>query len=179
MTWPEWSWKSRSLPDTDFPCNLDVAFWSRDDRWVLAVESKFCEPFGKSKPGLKLAYVPVDGQSAWGKLGLARCDKLARGIQSGDLGFEYLDAPQLLKHILGLQRKMDTEFCLMYLFYDVQGPAGDSHRTEAARFQKMVYAEVNFGYMTYQQLVHDLKAASGDPVDAPYFTYVKKRYALG
>ena len=85
--------ESQFLTGYGFPANLDVALWSAEDSWVLAVESKFCEPFGPSKKGLKIGYVPVGEDSAWKKIGLDKCDRLARQIQANPEHFGYLDVP--------------------------------------------------------------------------------------
>lgn len=161
-----------------FPCNLDLVLSSPDDDWILAVESKFMEPFGTSKPGLKIGYVPLDGDSAWKKRKLPRCDHIARSIQAEPGLFQYLDVPQLLKHILGLHRKMENRFRLLYLYYDVDGPAGDAHRDEVATFAKMIGDEVDFQSMSYQGLVSRLKSAVAGTKHDAYFAYLRDRYDL-
>jgi hypothetical protein len=82
-----------------FPANLDVAFWSAQDKYVLAIESKFCEAFRASKKqSLKPAYLPAGSDSAWKKRDLIKCDRLARNVQKNPEAFEYLEVNQLLKH---------------------------------------------------------------------------------
>lgn len=161
-----------------FPANLDVVFWSAGDGWALALESKFCEPFGKSKAGLKIGYLPKGKDSAWKKIGLDKCDLLAREIETNPGHFEYLDVPQLEKHILALHKKMRGQFRLMYLFYDVAGPAGEAHRQEAEGFKKAVEGEIDFEWQTYQRLVSGLKDLSNG-AHSEYFEYLSERYRLG
>jgi hypothetical protein len=161
-----------------FPANLDVVLASKADAWLLAIESKFLEPFSKHDPGLKIGYVPEEGDSAWKKIGLTKCDFLARDIQAHPDRFEYLNCPQNLKHILALHKTVSDRFRLLYLFYDVEGLAGDAHRSEAEDFKTAVEREIDFEWMTYQTLVERLKKLSADPADDAYFAYLKTRYRL-
>ena len=161
-----------------FPANLDVVLTSEDQNWLLAIESKFLEPFGNHDPSLKIGYVPVDGDSAWKKMGLTKCDLLARDLQSNPARFEYLNCPQNLKHILALSKGVSNRFRLLYLFYGVEGPVGDAHRAEAEDFKNAVAGEVDFEWMTYQSLVRRLRELSGDSANDGYFEYLKARYQL-
>lgn len=161
-----------------FPANLDVALASEGDKWLLAIESKFLEPFGRHERGLKIGYVPAEGESAWKKIGLVKCDLLARDLQANPDRFQYLNCPQNLKHILALHKKMLGQFRLLYLFYDVEGPAGDEHRAEAEEFRTAVQGEIDFKWMTYQTLVRRLRGRSSDSAHAPYFNYLEMRYQL-
>lgn len=161
-----------------FPANLDVVLRGEDEKWLMAIESKFLEPFGSHEPGLRIGYLPASGDSAWKKLGLTKCDLLARDLQSRPDRFQYLNAPQNLKHILALSKAAVDQFRLLYLFYDVEGPAGDAHRAEAKEFKNAVDGEVNFEWMTYQLLVQRLRERSGDSAHNGYFDYLRVRYQL-
>lgn len=162
-----------------FPCNLDVVLSSAEDELVLAIESKFTEPFGKPKAGLKVGYVPIDGESAWKKRGLDRCDQIARAMQLEPGRFQSLDAAQLLKHLLGLHRKMEGRFRLLYLYYDAEGPAGEIHRAEVEDFSKAIGMEVDFESLTYQAFVTRLASLAAGEEHRPYFAYLADRYRLG
>jgi len=162
------------------PCNLDVALWAADQKWVLAIEAKFTEPFGSGKKaGLKPKYLPKDRDTPWKRLGLEKCDRLARQLEDRSRKFAFLDAPQLLKHIFGLYRKMGNNFQLNYLWYDVSGEAGRIHWEEVEQFAEALKVEVDFHYLTYQSLIDRLKGLSTRPEDADYFDYLKRRYQLG
>jgi hypothetical protein len=68
---------------------------------ILAVESKFTEWSGHSgRKRLKNAYVPPD-RPLWELAGLPGVQHTAESYMDRD-GFDRLDVPQLLKHMLGL-----------------------------------------------------------------------------
>ena len=70
----------------------------------IAIESKFTEPYGNRKhEGLKQKY--VENISFWD--GLPNLYELAKEISPDDTKFQYLDAAQLIKHILGLKNSCD------------------------------------------------------------------------
>lgn len=82
--------------------NLDVILRLTDGS-ITAVESKFLEPYGASakKKTIQGKYFS-GGARRWQAAGLAGAQRVAEGVQVGKVSFEYLDAPQLLKHLLGL-----------------------------------------------------------------------------
>ncbi len=99
------------------PPTLDVAVIGPSGH-VCGVESKFCEPYrskGKRDP-FAASYFP-DGPGLWKARGLPRCEQLARDIMDGSVAFQYLDAPQLLKHALGLFNQ-EQPATLLNLWYD-------------------------------------------------------------
>jgi len=56
-------------------------------------------------------------------------------IAAGFQRFERLGAAQLIKHALGLTRRLGPGgFCLVYLWYEVPGRDADQHLTELAGF---------------------------------------------
>lgn len=157
------------------PCNLDLALYAKDG-WVCAVESKFTEPLGKKSP-LKPQYLPEPPRSTpWEAEGLKNCDRIARDNSK----YKYLDVPQLLKHILGLQRTLKgrDKFRLLYLYYDYEGETGKAHAEEVTRFKDTIDGEIDVLSMTYQTLVPRLKELSSD-AHHEYFSYLKARYDLG
>lgn len=135
------------------PPNLDVVFRRKDDPagYVTAIESKFTEPYEEREhKGFASAYFP-ENDELWG--GLKQCRGLADLLNHSE-EFSCLDAPQLLKHILGLSRSHRVgSFTLLYLWYDVKGSdAAEVHRKEIERFQQIVCSEVSFRSMTYQEV---------------------------
>jgi hypothetical protein len=44
--------------------------------------------------------------------------------------YQYLDAAQLIKHMLGLTRYAPSAWQLLYLYYDVPGSSGVKHAEE-------------------------------------------------
>ena len=76
--------------------NIDVVIHGDYD---FAIESKFIEPYRDKPKALKTAY--IEDESLWN--GLPNLYKLAKKISPGNDMFRYLDAAQLIKHILGLR----------------------------------------------------------------------------
>ena len=157
------------------PPNVDVVL-TLDSGAAIAIESKFTEwltPKRKGKPAFKEKYF-ADGAERWARAGLPACQALATDLQSGRERFRQLDAPQLLKHALGLAAARPKRFALRYLFYEIPSPSAERHESEIARFSARVDSEVGFGSVTYQDLYRALRAS--DAVDRDYLAYLGKRY---
>ena len=137
----------------------------------VAIESKFTEPYHRTLKFLKPAYVGND--IIWGNY--KGCEKLAEAIVSGKETFEYLDAPQLLKHIMGLKTDYGEQgFELIYLWYDYPSEEAENHIKEMKIFDKYVREEVNIRDIPYQRLFDSVQAVQC--VDNKYLEYLKKRY---
>jgi hypothetical protein len=157
------------------PPNLDVALELRSGA-VVGIESKFTEWLGPkhgSKLLLKDKYFDR-GAQWWRDCGLPRCQALAAALKSGDERCRHLDAPQLLKHALGLAAGRRGGFALLYLYYDVPGRASRAQRDEIARFAAHVGDEIGFRALTYQAVYAALRAS--DEVDREYLRYLSARY---
>ena len=152
--------------------NLDVAFYGEGVKPFL-VESKFVEPYGSDKSNIlfKDAYFP-DGSGLWEKHGLTRCQLLAHNVQTRAVKFSRLDAPQLLKHILGLAAAHSDGFTLLYLWYDFPSPEASQHRSEIETFSQAVGDEIDFREMTYQDLFRKIAVTAG----GEYVAYLADRY---
>jgi len=156
------------------PPHLDVEFWGNKLE-PLAVESKFTELYYRhTKRTIKAKYLSIPG--LWAQL--PRCEKLVRHIREEERGktsFVYLDAPQLLKHILGLATKFGSKgFQILYLWYEVPSIEVEKHRSEIAVFKEYVGDEVSFRDMTSQEL---FKAINKLPSkDRDYISYLRERY---
>ncbi len=142
---------------------------------VAAIESKFTEwlvrrPRHKAK--FKPKYFPSSGE-VWADAGLLCCQRLAFDIQSGHERFNYLNAPQLLKHALGLALGGGVT-SLVYLYYDWNGREANVHRSEIDRFAARVGVEIDLRVNTYQALYEALRLA-GD-ASPGYCSYLAKRY---
>lgn len=82
--------------------NIDVVIYTPLS--TIGIESKFTEPYSSRKHGgLKQKY--VENLSFWN--GLPNLYELAKEISPDDTKFQYLDAAQLIKHILGLKKNSD------------------------------------------------------------------------
>jgi hypothetical protein len=159
------------------PPNLDVVITTVDGG-LVGIESKFTEWMSR-KTGQAASMAPYfrKPESLWGRAKLTECDRLAREINDGLKAYEYLDAPQLLKHILGLENSGAPSWALFYVWYDAKGDAGEKHRAELAEFGERIRADLTFVEMPYQELVARLMTAQTGAPD--YFAYLAKRYALG
>lgn len=158
------------------PPNLDVAVRLRTGD-TLAIESKFCEwmtPKSSSKPPFKDKYFsPI--ANLWWRAGLPHCQQLADDMQSGALQFMHLDAPQLLKHALGLGTNLKQRFALWYLWYDWPSRESEKHRRELELFAARVGGELRFRALTYLELFHALRQrCRGD--HSSYAEYLQDRY---
>ncbi|NDV47904.1 hypothetical protein D0T49_12690 [Paludibacter sp. 221] len=156
-----------------FSPNLDVVI-EGSQSLVYAIESKFTEPYGGRKhSGIKQKY--IDNASFW--TGLPNLYELAKEICPNDNKFRYLDAPQLMKHILGLKKKHNkTGFRLLYLWYDVVGKEGYEHRKEIEQFAEIAKKDnINFSHITYQEVI--IKLSKEFYVgNESYCDYITDRY---
>ena len=91
--------------------------------------------------------------------------------------FEHLDAPQLIKHILGLKTQYGKkDFTLIYLWYDFASTEAEKHRQEIQAFKNSIENEIDLRYMTYQNLFEAVSSIPG--IDNGYISYIHDRYFL-
>lgn len=155
--------------------NLDVLVTYVGDSAVAAIECKFCEPFStRPKAPLSEKYFEKaldglwDGSPALRALAGRCCDPHAAD-------FSHLDAPQLLKHVLGLRRRAGSHGRLLYLYYDVPGREGATHLDEIARFtEATTHDGVRFSSMSYQSVL--LRLASQRSAHGAWVDYMAERY---
>lgn len=168
---------STGLPGN--PPNLDVLLTCAHNT-VVAIESKFTEWMSakpRARAAFKPKYFPADAP-LWLGRGLPKAQQLADDLQHGRQHFTYLDAPQLLKHALGLASQTFAGSSLLYLYFDATGPLAREHRSEIAKFQQQLDAGVGFRAMTYQELVSRLATVRADGA-SPYLEYLTSRYVGG
>jgi hypothetical protein len=157
------------------PPTADVALRWPDGRCV-AIESKYGEwlvPRARHKRVFKEKYFPADA-AVWTAAGLPRCQALADDLQAGRERFRFLNAPQLLKHALGLKRTTAPGSTLVYLYYDHMGREAQTHRAELERVTARLISEVNLRFTTYQALFRAFRAER--IVARDYVDYVSERY---
>ena len=159
------------------PAHIDVVLEVGDE--LVAVESKFLEPFGSSQPYATFSnrYFPP-GLPRWTEVGLPGCQALAEQVSRGDLEFLRLDVPQLLKHALGLWRVGRTGVSLWYVYLEMEGEVGERHKIELDRFREMVGEEVGFTALSYDRVFSRLQDDAGAAHDQ-YVTYLANRYGGG
>lgn len=167
--------RTHSTPLGGIPPHLDVEFHGTGDTRPIAIESKFTELYHRrTKRGIRDRYITHRG--LWAEL--PGCERLARHIweeQKSETRFPHLDAPQLLKHILGLTTEYGPGgFELLYLWYDFPSPEANRHRQEIREFKEYLSDEVCFRDMTYQALF-DVVRINLD-ADKDYLSYLGERY---
>jgi len=155
--------------------NLDVVIYPDNPKKINAygIECKFTESYSsRGHSGLDEKY--LENLEIWREL--AKTKILAHEISPADSEFSYLHAAQLIKHILGLNRKFGHgQYRLLYLWYDALGEPGYKHKKEIEQFKGVVRSDgVKFHDLTYQELIINLakhRAKHGD-----YIKYITDRY---
>lgn len=155
------------------PPHLDVEF-KNTLAIPLVIEAKFTELYHRrTKRHIKDKYLD---STLWS--GLSSCENRIRLIhkeETGKTSYSFLDAPQLLKHILGLNTKFGKRgFELLYLWYDYHSFEAEKHRLELREFKKSITREVIFRNMTYQELFKRIRNNSSASRD--YINYLAERY---
>lgn len=156
--------------------NLDIALKLSSGNTV-AIESKFSEwlvPKLSKKKYFKDKYFP-SSMSLWKQKDLAACQALAIDIQEGSERFRYLDAPQLLKHSLGLATQLADRFQLYYIYFDWPCSEAKLHHDEIERFSNRVGEELRFRVITYQEYFQKF-CSLPERLDTEYTDYLRKRY---
>lgn len=159
--------------------NLDVVL-TMADKSIVAIESKFLEPYGRHASGFREAYFPKD-KELWGQYHYEHSQRLAESLQLGTKKFNWLHAEQLLKHILGLSYTpvpggAATAWQLLYLWYEAPVQASQEHAAEAENFARTVTADgISFKVMTYQTLFECIRQNAG-PSEHQYLNYLEQRY---
>jgi hypothetical protein len=154
--------------------NLDVVLYERTGG-VLAIESKFTEPFRRSKTKGFLKPKYFDNSDTWSRVGLSGCQVLADDLRANPSQFELLDVAQLLKHMLGLATQQDA-WRLCCLWYRPSGAMGDQHAAELDRFAQRIGSDAKrFFSVTYQEAFRRLGDLIG-PEHSEYRHYLRDRY---
>ncbi len=160
------------------PPHLDVAFHGETESMAV-IESKFTEIYEKSKKDPRISLEKyVKPKRRWEEMGLPQCDRLAYDIYQKKDPFEYLDAIQLLKHILGLKTQLyKNDFSLTYLWYEIPGDEAKKHREEVEFFLQKVKNEIKLFRLTYQELFDNLRRLTeGNMLHSRYMEYLESRY---
>jgi hypothetical protein len=153
--------------------NLDVVLTLADGA-IIAIESKFLEPYGGHASGFKPAYFNSD-PGMWARSGFVNCQNFASRLNVDESLFQWLHAEQLMKHILGLAAS-GIRWELLYLWYEAPGTEASEHAAEANRFADMVTTDgIAFRSMNYQSLFKTMQSIAGE-VERGYLTYLGNRY---
>ncbi len=160
----------------------NVDFYLRAEDSVVAIESKYTEPFEPKIGKIQKQYETLIRD--WeGKYPVVKA--LSAVIR--EIGkYTYLDVAQLVKHMLGLvslsrygHRKI-KKFKLIYLYHpSVDEVNNGKHREEVNRFAKhfkMAKAESWFKAMTYKELFSNLNMIPGSK---DHYNKLRSRYKDG
>jgi hypothetical protein len=146
------------------------------DGTLFAIESKFGEPYrrSKTKTYLKPKYFR-DGLSLWTEAGLPGCQGVAEDLRSGRHGYCVFDVAQLLKHMLALALS-GYRWALCCLWFEIAGTVADQHRKELNEFASQIGSEAAlFSAVTYQELFDRMKVLVGEE-HAEHMAYLRNRY---
>ncbi len=157
------------------PPNLDIVL-ALSTGHVVGIESKFSEwlrPKSASEKPFVSSYFRANTRM-WEKNGLPNTQILAEDMAAGTESFRYLDVAQLLKHSLGLSKRLGRNFSLHYMYYDWPGDESTHHELELVRFAEMVGAELKFHASSYQDFFRSLLKIDG--AEADYLSYLGDRY---
>jgi hypothetical protein len=156
--------------------NIDVVIHNTDN-WRIkrfAIECKFTEAYSsRRQKGMKPKYISRPG--LWEEI--PALYELAKSLCPDDDNFHHLHPAQLVKHILGLKKACGKDgFELLYLWYDVSGKEGVTHRKEIECFSEIAKSDgVKFHALSYQELIvklsHEVRPAHGE-----YIEYISNRY---
>lgn len=142
---------------------LDVGITT--DTTLIGIESARYEPF---RPAKATGFADVYDRPVWGT-NMARYTRLMHDLVAGTVGFQCLDAVQLVKSALGLRTRAEKRgvgSVLVYLYAEPPFWAGSGkqmdgsrkvlHRKEIAQFAGMVKGDqVTFAPLRWADLVAD------------------------
>ena len=142
---------------------------------MTAIECKVLEPYGSHHTRFKPKYFESE-PGIWRTAGFPSCQTLAEKLYSGELKYRWLNAEQLLKHILGLQRGPHEQWALQYLWYEVPGVVSDEHASEAEAFASVAVGDgIDFCVLSYQSVYRALETYVSES-DRDYLAYLGDRY---
>lgn len=141
---------------------------------ILAIESKFREPYDQDQGSFKDRYFTPRNDAMWEGIGPLR--ELAKTMQTTTV-YRHLKASQLIKHILGVRAYANgRRWELLYLWYEVSGVEAVRHAQEIAHFADVVSAAgLNFASATYHDLLYGLESQHRT-AHKEYLDYLMERY---
>lgn len=162
----------------NFSPNIDVVIENTEDSLfkIFAIECKFSEAYSTRKHcGIDPKYFNGNIKSLWNDI--PHIYDLAKSISPDDKVFRFFHAAQLIKHVLGLKKKLGKKsFRLLYLWYDVLGEEGYLHRKEIEMFKAFTKADdLKFSSISFQKLITFLSSNYYDK-NKKYIHYITDRY---
>lgn len=173
ILWPNPPARPTTPPHLDLVIRYQVG-QNQPKPGVLAVESKFGEPYGQDQGGFAPRYFDPSNAALWE--GLKPLLDLANSMRAERI-FRRLKAAQLIKHIFGLRSQFPHQpFELLYLWYDVPGPEATQHAHEIRQFARITEeCGVNFKSLTYHEFIQEL-AIQRRTGHRQYVDYLMERY---
>lgn len=179
--------------------NIDVVIETinslSNKKHIYIIESKFTEPYSSHSINFfrKDYYLKDNIPDIWrgplGNLysafGLEEVQEKTQTVDKRSVNgkfikqkFNYLDAAQLTKHLMGtLQKEQKSNVTLVYLWYDKNGEMGAVHRKEIEKFVKITHdAKIEFKHCSYQELIMGLYNKLDYNIHKKYLDYITERY---
>ena len=162
------------------PPNLD--FFAAGSKILVAVESKFLETLRSSKAAeFKESYhsvIQTWAEPAW--------QDTYRALLDDPTKFTYLDAPQLVKHYLGMRhtfRDCRADQVFLYLFWEPTNaediPEYGKHRQEVELFSREVEeSDIRFAALSYSQIWQNWSKVSAWGGMLAHIEALRQRYEL-
>jgi len=157
------------------PAHIDVCF-NYGDGNIIGIECKFTEPYTSgNKNQFSDSYFRND--AIWN--GICDLRGTAQLIKNGEAEFNYLDAGQLVKHIVGLNKKLKdkSKYKLLYMYYPAVGTEPENaHEIELMGFEKMVgLSGIQFKFISWREVISYLfEHFCGE--HEKYVRYIMDRY---
>ena len=142
---------------------------------IFGIECKFTEAYSSRRhDGLRPRYIS-DIPDQWKDI--PELFKLGKLLCPNDNLYKHLHPAQLIKHILGMKKKFGKSgFKLLYLWYDVIGHEGSSHRKEIELFAEIAKKDkISFQAISYQELMVKIKK-NFYKGNEKYINYMMERY---
>ena len=179
------AWFERKCPNglrTPVPPHLD--FLAVRPNAVVAVESKFLEPFGSPKVAAFTEQYRVPFEGAEGRSAIAEAPWTAmfKSLREDPKQYKHLDAAQLVKHYLGLIHSYPAKTRVLVYLYWEPGNADDieevrEHRKEAKEFAERVSGgDTRFQVLSYLALWREWENNSRWAGMAAHLARLRERY---
>jgi len=156
--------------------NIDVCF-EYSDNSVVGIESKYKEPFDIRNAKKIFSQKYFENKNVWNDL--PNLFELANMINKNETQFEYLDAPQLMKHILGLQNviKNKEKYKLVYIYFPaIEKTPEVKHEIEIMALNEIMKLDkINFVYLNWLKVIEKLNRNLKD-IRKKYMDYIMGRY---
>jgi hypothetical protein len=156
--------------------NLDICF-EYSDNSVVAIESKYTEPYSLRNAKKTFAPKYFEEKSIWNEL--PNLLELANMINKNETEFEYLDAVQLVKHILGLQNVINNKekYKLIYIYFPaIEKTPEMKHEIEILALNEIMKLDkINFVYLNWLKVIEKLNRNLKD-IRKKYMDYIMGRY---